>query len=369
MQLPNPLEVGVLLGQDDPVDIELRDGQAVFFKAGQHLLPQILREDVQLFVNFQNINGLIFDHRRQVGLHGVGDQGTEHSLQSTCNAVPPGNALAGAHQFDEQLAGVLHLQIQFAGSADLQRHAGEGVDKTHLLRGAPLEGHPNGLVDEVDLAVEGALGVRRQLVELFQNGELLCLQRVASRTEEIQRLTVAEEDGLLAFVDDELGAEVEVLDGVLPDQCFAVALILDDAGKAVALYLLGFQALRHIVDMVADGAYVGGCTLGGTQTDPALTAGEFHGLVLLCHGVDGLAADRALGLCALALVKDHIVPAVGTGAACQLVRADIDGAAAGTVDFLSCKEPGLCFRIAPAVGTFNDKFRHSAFPPVLISSW
>ena len=149
---------------------------------------------------------------------------------------------------------------------------------------------------------------------------------------------------------------------MLPDQSFAVALILDDGGKAVALDLLGFQALRHIVDMVADGTYVGGCTLGGTQTHAALTAGEFHGLVLLCHGVDGFAADRALGLRALALVKDHMVPAVGTGAACQLVRADIDGAAAGTVDFLSCKEPGLCFRVAPAVGTFNDKFRHNITP-------
>ena len=83
--------------------------------------------------------------------------------------------------------------------------------------------------------MESPLGVGGQFIELFQQGQLLGLQRVASRPEQIQRLSVPEEDGLLTFVDDELRAEVEVLNGVLPHQCLIVALILDDAGKTVLI--------------------------------------------------------------------------------------------------------------------------------------
>lgn len=114
--------------------------------------------------------------------------------------------------------------------------------------------------------------------------------------------------------------------------------------------------------MVADGAYVGAGSLGGAQTDAALAAGKLHGLVLLGHGVDGFAADRAFCLIPLALIEDHIVAAVGAGAAGQLIRADVDGVAAGTVDFLSRKEAGLGLGVAPTVGAFDDKFRHNTNP-------
>ena len=52
--------------------------------------------------------------------------------------------------------------------------------------------------------MEGSLCIGGQLVELFQQRELLGLQRIAAWTKEVQGLTVAEEDRLLAFVDDEL---------------------------------------------------------------------------------------------------------------------------------------------------------------------
>ena len=177
----------------------------------------------------------------------------------------------------------------------------------------------------------------------------------------IQRLTVAEEDCLLALVDDQLRAQVKVLDGMLPDEGISVTLVLDHAGQAVLADLLRLDPLGYVIYMIADRAGICSRSFGRGQAHATLGAGELHGLVLLCHGVDGFAADRALGLRALALVKDHMVPAMGTGAACQLVRANIDGAAAGTVDFLSCKEPGLCFRVTPALGTFYYKSRYLYF--------
>jgi len=50
---------------------------------------------------------------------------------------------------------------------------------------------------------------------------------VPARPEEVERLPVLEEEGLLRLADDELGACVEVLDWGLPDEGAAVALVLD----------------------------------------------------------------------------------------------------------------------------------------------
>ena len=52
--------------------------------------------------------------------------------------------------------------------------------------------------------MERALGVGRELVELLQQRQLLRLQRIATRAKEVERLSVAEEDGFLALVDDQL---------------------------------------------------------------------------------------------------------------------------------------------------------------------
>ena len=77
--------------------------------------------------------------------------------------------------------------------------------------------------------MERALGVGWELVDLLQQRQLLCLQRIAARAKEVERLSIAEENGLLTLMDDQLRTEVEVLDRVLPDERFVVALIFDDA--------------------------------------------------------------------------------------------------------------------------------------------
>ena len=62
------------------------------------------------------------------------------------------------------------------------------------------------------------------------------------------------------------------------------------------------------------------------------------------------------GLFALRLVKDHVVAAVRTLTAGQLVRADVDHVAAGTVDFFTREESFPRLSIASAGRTFNYKF-------------
>lgn len=268
------------------------------------------------------------------------------------------HAAHGAYQLQQQLAGVGHLQIQLAGGSDLQRHAGQRVDEPHLVRRAPLNGHLHRLVDEVDLTVESPLGVGGQLIELFQQGQLLCLQRVASRPEQIQCLSVPEEDGLLTFVDDKLRAEIEVLNGVLPHQCFVVALVLDDAGETILADALLHDLRGNIVVVVANRADEVCRRLGCTQSHAALAAGELRHLVLLVHGVDGLVADGTPSLITCGLVKDHRVAAVRALPGRHPVRADVDGVTAGAVDLFPGKEPGFALGKLATVGTFYYKFSH-----------
>ena len=209
--------------------------------------------------------------------------------------------------------------------------------------------------------MERALGVGRELVELLQQRQLLRLQRVAARAKEVERLPIAEENGLLTFMDDQLRTEVEVLDRVLPDERFVVALVFDDAGKAVLFDLLSRDPLGYVVHAVADGAGIGRGRLACAQADAALRAGKLHSAGLLGHRVDRLMADRAERFFALGLVEHDHVPTVRALPPRQLVRAHVDRVPARAVDFLSRKEAGSGFRKFPAVGTFNYKFAHFPF--------
>ena len=360
MQLPDALEVGVVLGQQDMGHIELGNGQAVLLEAGKQLFVEGGGDLPHLLIHLQQVDLLALDDGGQVGLYRVGDQGPEGVLEGLGEPglVAPGDAGGGAHQLDQQLPAVLDLQIQLTGGPDLQRGAGEGVDEPHLVRRAPLDGHLDGLVDEVDLGVEGLVGAGGHIIQLFQDGELLGLQGVPARSEQVQGLTVPEEDGLLALVDDELGPHVEILHGVLPDQGLVVALVLNDAGQTGMLDLLRFQPLGHIVHRIADRAGVCTGALAGLEEDAALGAVELGHFGLLRLGVDGLPADGALGLLPFGLVKDHLVAAVGALPGGQLVHAHIDDVAAGAVDLLPGEEAGFCLGVFAAAGTFNDKFGH-----------
>ena len=164
-------------------------------------------------------------------------------------------------------------------------------------------------------------------------------------------------------MDDELGAEVKVLNGVLPDQRLIVTLVFDDAGQAVFSDALRGQTLLHVVFEVAHRADVCSDGFGGLQSNAALGAGEFLHFRLLGHGIDGLAADWAPGLLPLGLVEDYVVAAMGTFPSRQLVSTHIDSVATGTVNLLSGKEASFGLSVFPTVGTFNDKFRHSIYEP------
>ena len=350
MQLADALEVRIVLRKDDMRHIELRDGKPVFREAGQELLSQRGRDIIDVLINLQKVDLTVPDDSGQRGLDGVHDQRTEGLAHGLCKAVPviPRDTALCADELQQQAARIRDLKIHLPGHAQLKRCARERVDEAELVGRAPLDGHLHRLVDKVDLGMECALGVGRELIETLKQRQLLCLQRIASRTEEVESLTVAEEDSLLTFVDDELRAVIEVLDRVLPDERLIIALEFDDAGKPVLLDLLGDDALLHIIDAVTHRAGVFFRAAVGKQTHAALRAGKFYHSVPLGGSVYCLAADGADGFVTLGLVKDNVVTAVRAAAACHLIRAYVYRVPARAVDFLACKEPGLCLGIFPA---------------------
>ena len=148
---------------------------------------------------------------------------------------------------------------------------------------------------------------------------------------------------------------------MLPDERAVFTLVLDDAGEAILFDLLAHQPLGDEVFKVADRADVGRSVFVGTQTHAALPAGEVCHLVEDVGGVDLLAADGAELLFGVGLVIYDRIAAVRALPACQPVRTHVDGVAAGAVDLLAGEEARARLGVFPAVGAFDDEFRHWAF--------
>ena len=135
-------------------------------------------------------------------------------------------------------------------------HTGHGIKEANLGIRSPFDTHLGGHIYKVSFAVESTLGIGGQLVQLFQQGQLLGLKGIAAGTEKVQRLAIPEEHRLLRFMYNELGAHVEILNGMLPYKGVVVPFVLDYACKAVVLDLFGLKPFRHVVYMIANGADV-----------------------------------------------------------------------------------------------------------------
>ena len=84
-----------------------------------------------------------------------------------------------------------------------------------------------GLIDEVDLAVEGGGVAGGPIQQLADFGDVLRFQCVAPGAEQVQSLAVHKENCFLRFVDHQLRHAVKVLTGMLPDEGAVVPLVLD----------------------------------------------------------------------------------------------------------------------------------------------
>ena len=282
---------------------------------------------------------------------------------SVGDQILPAQLATGAHQLQQQLTAIGDPEVQQAPGSQGDGRTGHRLQEVDLLGSAPLHGHLVDQIEEIDLRVESAFRIGGQLVHLLQDGKLLGLQGIAAGCKSIQCLAIPEEHRLLGFMDDQLRTQVEVLNGVLPDQGVCIALIFDDGGQTVLLDSFGLQPLHHIVFMVAHRAGVGACVPVGGQTDAALGAAKLRHFNSVQRSLHLLAAHRAADLGTVGLVMDKGVAAMGALPGSQLLGTHIDGVTAGAIDLLSRKNTGLCLYILAAAGAFHYKFSHFLFPP------
>lgn len=232
MDIANVAEVGVVLGKHHRGHVELRHRQAVLFKSGGDAGTELAGKVLEVLIYLKQVDVARLDGLGKVRLYRRGNERPETVLERLDEAVltllTPGNARGCSHELDKQLAAVLHLQVHLATCADLKRHAGKRVKEAHTRVGAPAKRHLHRLVDEIDLAMEGAHATRGQVDQLVEHGDVLRLKGVPARTERVERLPIAEKDSLLRLMHDELRGGVEVFRGMLPNEGGAVSLEFDD---------------------------------------------------------------------------------------------------------------------------------------------
>ena len=86
--------------------------------------------------------------------------------------------------------------------------------------------------------LKGALPAGGQFINFPQHGQAVCFQQITARPEQIQGLTIPEEQRLLALMHNKLGAQVEILHRMLPYQRAVFPLKFDDVYQMSAFRIL-----------------------------------------------------------------------------------------------------------------------------------
>ena len=198
-------EVRVIVRGDYAADIKLRHGQTVVRKACIDALFQCFGQAQQLCVDFQHIDAAFFNDLRQIAFDLRHNHGAEKALGvGSAKQLFLCQRTAGADQLYQQLAAVNYTDAELAAGAKLHVQTAGGVKQAHLAVRTPFCAHLGGGVDKVHLGVERSLGVGGELVDFFQQRELLRFQRVAPRPEQVKSLPIAEENRFLTFMYNQL---------------------------------------------------------------------------------------------------------------------------------------------------------------------
>ena len=192
MQLLEFLVLLIAVRFDNGGDKEPLQRHAVVSEVRNQQLMDALGKCGEMLINFKNIDGAGLHHLGDVGL----DPGHEKCPEKAHQLLLTQEILR-AHQLHQQLAAVLHPQAHFAAGTDGKREAVGGLNVLHLAVRAPFHRHLLGLIDEVDLAVEGGGVAGGPIQQLADFGDVLRFQRVAPGAEQVQGLAVHKENCFL----------------------------------------------------------------------------------------------------------------------------------------------------------------------------
>ena len=205
MQFLELLILSVTVRLDNGGDKEALQRHTVFGEIRDEKFVYILGKYRQVFVNLKNIDGVCLNDLCNIGLDSHHQKSAEKRDQFLLTQI-----IFSADEFYKQFAAVFRTKRHFAGCADCKRESVLRINILHFTVGTPLDRHLLGLVDEIDFTVERGL-IAGSTVQYFTDlGDILRFQRVAPGSEQIQRLTVHEENSLLRFMHDQLCQTIKI---------------------------------------------------------------------------------------------------------------------------------------------------------------
>ena len=131
----------------------------------------------------------------------------------------------------------------------------------------------------------------------------LCLEKPAA---------ITEEDCLLRFVNNQLRAEVEIFNWMLPNKGVVSTLVFNNAGKPLVFDFFFGNSFLNVNYSIAKRASEFRCVLVRRKCARTRRAGKFH---KGCHAlscVDFFMTYRAKRIFTLALIKDNGIPTMRT---------------------------------------------------------
>ena len=359
-----PYKVRVIVRSHDRCHEKFRHKQAVFCQRFIDDSPQAFRDAIDMLIHFQNVDVLFLDDSGEVALYPVHDQRLElcyRGLETVRSVyhIAPAEFRGSPHQLEQQLSGIADTETELTAGTQFHMETCRRIEHPHLGISSPFDAHLRGQIDKVHLRMENGICIDRQLIQIFQQGQVLGRQGISSGTKEIQSLAITEKDSFLGFMHDQLRTQVEIFNGVFPDESLVVALILNDAGEPLILDLFLCHLCLDIDHCFAERTGVMLCIFVCGEIAGTGRTGEFHLVENAVAGVDLFLTHRAKCLFALGLVKNDVVSAVRANTGSHFIRFHMNGISTGAVDLFPGKKIGRCFGIFAAGRAFDYKFRHS----------
>ena len=191
--------LSVAVGLYDCCDEELLKRNAVFCKIIYKKLLDGFRENGKIFVNLKNIDSVRLHHLRDVGLNSRHKEGTEEAYELLLT-----KEVFCSYQFEKQFSCIVSAEGHFSRCTDRNRESICRLNVLYLGIRSPFDRHLLGLVDEINLAMEGAYITGCAIQRLADQRNVLCFKCITTCTEQVKCLSIHEEDRFLTLVNDKL---------------------------------------------------------------------------------------------------------------------------------------------------------------------
>ena len=136
-----------------------------------------------------------------------GNEWAERILQRFCESISvisPCDTVGRANELYKELSRVGNGEIHFTAGTNFKWNTVIRIKVAYLGICPPFDCHLYGLVDEINLAMERRFVAGGAIKQLSKYGNVLCFKCITTCAEQVECLSVHEEDRLLALMNDKL---------------------------------------------------------------------------------------------------------------------------------------------------------------------